>query len=345
MSTFIPYRSGAKTMSRTALLSVAILLMSVPLAAQSRGVSGRPSASPTVPSVVSGTVSSVSGNIIAIAGGEVTIDASRAKIVTRGGERTIAAVTPGMQIHATVGNDVAPDAPLEATMVAIVEMPELFMLGEVQSVDPLQESFVVLGRTVHVTGDTSFGGGFVQGSDGLDMIQPRQIVSVQADVQGTTIFAQAVHVVSQFAGTSQLVHGTVRSIGTDQWVITGRDERDVRVTVNAQTRIAGNPKVGDVVTVLTATDSSNGLVAVFIVRTDGAGADAPNLGMQRFEGTVKATGSVWTIAQATGSDISVHVQPNKTRILGAPRVGDRVDVVAEKNGEQWLALLIAKRMW
>ncbi|HUP49496.1 MAG TPA: DUF5666 domain-containing protein [Thermoanaerobaculia bacterium] len=55
--------------------------------------------------------------------------------------------------------------------------------------------------------------------------------------------------------------GLVKSISPTSWVITGRDGKDVTVTVNAATKIEPGVNVGDAVHVAGTTDSSGNIVA------------------------------------------------------------------------------------
>ena len=87
---------------------------------------------------------------------------------------------------------------------------------------------------------------------------------MQANPAGAqSIIAVSVLVMTMHIDTPQFFHGTVKSIAADAWVITV-DGQDRTVTVNAQTQIAGSPKVGDTVYVMALTDSSGKLVALTI---------------------------------------------------------------------------------
>ncbi len=223
------------------------------------------------PATVSGTVSSVAGNIINVANGTVSIDASAAKIIDgSGGQTTIAAVTTGSLIVATVkSGSIAANAPIPATLIAVVKSAEVTLTGPVTAVDVVHNTLTLLGKTIQVTPQTSFGAPMHGLSViGLADIQPNELVVVQANRSGTqSLVAVSVLVMSMTVGHPELIHGTVKSIAADAWVITGHDGKDVTVTVNAQTQIIGNPKVGDTVDVLARTDSSGKLVAISIMKS------------------------------------------------------------------------------
>jgi Domain of unknown function (DUF5666) len=234
---------------------------------------GTPPADPfraLAPATVSGTVSAVSGNIINVANGTVTIDASGARIVdTTGATVSLSSLTTGSLIVATVKSDnVAPNAPLQATLIAVSKPAALTLTGPVTSVDAAHNSFVLLGRTIQVTPQTSFASPFLGTTvKGLADVQPNELVAVQANPGGAqTIVAVSVLVMSMHIDRPEFFHAKVKSIAADAWVIT-ENGKDVTVTVNAQTQIAGNPKAGDTVDVLALSDSSGKLVALSIVKS------------------------------------------------------------------------------
>jgi hypothetical protein len=222
------------------------------------------------PATVSGTVSTIAGNIINVANGTVTIDASGARIVdTTGATISLSSVTTGSLIVATVKSDnVAPNAALQATLIAVSKPAALTLTGPVTSVDAAHNSFVLLGRTIQVTSQTSFASPFLGATvKGLADVQPNELVAVQANPGGAqTIVAVSVLVMSIHIDHPEFYHGTVKSIAADAWVITANG-KDVTVTVNAQTQIAGNPKAGDTVDVVALPDSSGKLVALSIMKS------------------------------------------------------------------------------
>jgi hypothetical protein len=222
------------------------------------------------PATVSGTVSSVAGHIINVANGAVSIDATGAKIVDgHGANASLASVTVGSLIVATVKSDgIAANAPIPATLIAVAKPAGLTLTGPVTAVDVAHNTFTLLGKTIQVTVQTSFGGPFFGVPiHGLADIQPNELVLVQANPSGAqSIVADSVLVMSMHVAQPEFIHGTVKSIAADAWVIT-RGSRDVTVTVNAQTQIVGNPKVGDTVDVMALTDSSGKLVAISIMKS------------------------------------------------------------------------------
>ncbi len=257
-------------------LSLALLLVAAVANAQvnrHRGlVPGNPPGDPfrlPAPAIVSGTVSAVSGNIISLANGTVTLDASAAHIVDLNGKPVaVNSLTAGTLVVATVKPDnVAANAPIPAVLIGVSQPAAVTLTGPVTAVDVPHNTLTLLGRTIQVTANTSFAMPFPGGINGLAGIQPNEIVTVQANPNGTQgLVAVSVLVMSVHVDRPELFHGTVKSITGDTWVIGGFD-KDVTVTVNAQTQIAGNPKAGDSVLVLALTDSSGKLVAVSITKS------------------------------------------------------------------------------
>lgn len=291
--------------------------------------------------MVSGTVSSVSGHLVALAGGAVVVDATNAKISSdRGEATTIGAITPGSMIVAVIrAADFPPNAPLPAMSIAVMRAFDVTLSGPVQAVDLLNSTFTLLGRTIRVTAETSFGG-LRAGTEigGLADLQPNQVVQVQANAVGGALVAAVVRVFAALPPPTVAFRGTVKSIGTESWVITGADG-DVTVIVNAQTKIVGSPKVGDVVEVVATIDSSNAYVALTIMKREDP---RPPLALT-FRGVVRAiSGTSWSIAVENKREIAVQIT-SSTKIAGDPKLGDRVEVVAERTaGGGFVALSITK---
>src|SRR2546427_2817672 len=127
---------------------------------------------PVPGTTVSGLVTGVSGSIISLANGLVTLDVSAAKILSENGvEGSLSSITPGSIVFAVLKSaESAPNAPLPAMSIAVTRSAQVTLSGPVQSVDSIGATLTLLGRTIHVTADTSFGGN--RGSRGLADILP-----------------------------------------------------------------------------------------------------------------------------------------------------------------------------
>ncbi|HJQ38200.1 MAG TPA: DUF5666 domain-containing protein [Thermoanaerobaculia bacterium] len=306
-----------------------LLLLAIPLFARSRAVSSDPSAgrggTAAAGATVSGIVSSVNGNLIQLAGGLVTIDATGAKVVVdRGKEGSVAEIQSGMLLFATLkSTDVAANAPLPASMITATRFSATTFFGPVQSVDTASGSFRILGRTVFVNSDTSFGG-----VKSLSELLPNEVVAVQADVSGGRLVASSVLLVAPIPPVVRTMRGTVKSISADSWVI-----GELTLAVNAQTKIVGQPKVGDTVEVLYTSEN----VAISIVKFD---IKLPSV--TTLHGVVKTiTPTLWTL---TVNNAETRVIVNeRTKILPGIAAGDTVEVLAQKNDDGTLtALAIVK---
>jgi hypothetical protein len=108
--------------------------------------------------------------------------------------------------------------------------------------------------------------------------------------------------------------GIVEAIGDTSWTISGQV-----VGIDASTKIIGSPVVGDNVEVEARKAPDGTLTAIKIQKENAEEQEV------EFQGTVEAIGDTsWTISgQVVGIDAS-------TQILGDPKVGDKVEVKANK---------------
>lgn len=287
----------------------------------------------TVPgAAVSGVVSSISGNIISLAGGLVTVDASNAKIADeRGGAGSIASITPGSTILAVLGANVTTNTPLPAISISVQRIAQVELTGTVSAVGAT--SLTVLGRTINVDANTSFG----DRARNLGDVFVNDVVTVTANVSGGALLAASLRVTSPPPRPPTVIHGAVKSIATQSWVITDKAGKDWPVLVNSQTKIVGDPKIGDAVEILANIDNAGQYVAVSIAKTPVI-VGTPTLD---FSGSVKEIGAKsWTIRTEKAVVVAVN---EKTKITGDPKVNDGVHVTASIDAAGNLtALEIAK---
>jgi hypothetical protein len=323
-------------MFRRISLSLLLMLTASLSMAQMRS---RPAAPPTTEKMdvsartVSGTVSSIQGSLVSIAGGLITIDASNAKITgMHDGEVTVSAITPGSLIFAVLTTaDVAANAPLPAAVIGVTQLADATLTGPVSSVDVAGSTLTLLGRRIRVTAQTVFAGPLIGGpTRGLADLQLNQIVLVEANASGGTLVASNIRVMAPLPMPSTIIHGTVKSISTESWVITNsKDKADITVAVNAQTKIAGSPIVGDAVDVVATVDSAHAYVAISIVKSP---APSPLPDLTKIEGRVKSIGAAsWVLFDDHSNEVTVLIDAH-TMIMGSPKVGDQVAVLASSNG-------------
>lgn len=325
-------------MRRTLCLFAILLLIPALAFSQSRmhPVMGHPPADPmpdmfmnASPSTVLGTVSAVNGNLISIAKGLIVIDASDAKIVGPfNAAATIASIEPGDLISVNVKNgNVAAGAPVPAALIGIIKIPETELNGQVQAVDTAAKSFTVLGTTIHVTPETRFvSGPFGAPITGIEGIHVGDFVVVTATASNGKLLADTVVAPGLLNVSTKEIHGKVKSIGTDSWIITDNSNKDVTVKVTSQTKILGSPVVGSTVDAFVLIDSSNQYVALTIIDSSNLIPIPPLL---TYRGIVKKiTPGTWTVRDdATNTDLDFLVWFG-TKIDPGIAVGARVIVTA-----------------
>lgn len=221
-----------------------LLILTLPALAQTRARAVTPPKNDLSGNTVSGVVSSVSGTLVRLADGLVTIDTAGAKITgdIAPGALLFAALKPG---------DVAANAPLPAAYVAVTRSAQVTLSGAVTAVDLAARTLTLLGRTIKVTPQTSFSSAFptFKAIELGDLVTGQPVV-VEANASAGALVASSVFVLGfKPAPLPTVIRGTVRSIANDAWVI-DQNGKLTTVKVDANTKIAGEPKVGDTVEVL-----------------------------------------------------------------------------------------------
>ena len=326
-------------MTRKASLLLALLVLLAPLTfAGNRVETG---ARISTGATVGGLVTAVNGNLIQLADGAITIDATNAKIN--------GTIEPGVILFATLETtDVAANAPLPAASITATRLPDATLFGPVQSVDTANRTLTILGRTIRVNNETSFGGMHKsRGSErpGLADILPNQLVTVTADAVNGQLLARSVLLLAPTAPEVHATRGTVKSIGADSWVIGREKSTDLTLVIDAQTKIVGSPKVGDTVEVLYRADSSNAFVAISIIRFDRP--NLPEIDIFRFSARVDSIApEQWVVTKSEGGEkVKLKIDRN-SKIDPGVEVGDRVEVLAQRNQDGTVtALAIVRRFF
>jgi hypothetical protein len=327
-------------MTRKAAVAAFFVLLSLSAVADTRELATRemhPRAG-----TVSGIVQSVEGKIIRLAGGLVLIDATDAQIVVgRGREATVADIEPGMMLFATIATQNNPSShPVQkASMITATRFGDATLTGTVQMVDVPTRSLFLLGQTIYVDDETSFGG-YHKGDDiDLSDVMVNQLITVQVDAVNGRLVAREVLVLAPVPPQVGRVHGTVKSIGTESWEIQAENEV-VTVVVNAQTKIAGSPKVGDTVEVLYNIDSANQKVAISIIKFERPSVPK----VVQFRGNVKSvSGSTWVVTEDPAHERTFTVTEG-TKITGSPALGDLVQVIATQADDGKLTAIAVMKL-
>ncbi len=259
----------------------------------------------------------------------------------RSGPASIGDVKAGFRITAFVNTPptAAAGAPLPAQLIVIDSLPDLTVTGPVHSIDVANSKFTVLGITMAVDANTSYGSVFPTFAPitGLSGIAVGQIVNVTATFAGGAILATHVDVIAPAVQPYVVLSGTVKSVSATAWVITGKDSKDTTITVNAQTKIVGDPKVGDSVQVMASVDSAHNYVAIAIVAL---GLPAP-ADLHGWVASIAPT--QWTIGGPPGSMAPLFlVKITATTVIYAnPQVGDRVTVAGTRDSS---GILVAAKI-
>lgn len=278
---------------------------------------------------VSGKVTAVAGNIITV--GTVRIDATNAKIIdVHSTAGSLASIVPGTTTIFAIISATTPANALPASSIAVRRDADIGLTGPA---DVAGGKLTVLGQAITVDGNTSFGGR----AHSLSDILPGDVVAVEANVVNGVLVATSVMVMSPPMMPSTVIHGTVKSIGPDQWVITDAAGKEWTILVDSQTKIIGPPKVGDSVEILANRNNANQYVAVAITKSPVV------LPMVVFSGEVISIGNDAWVVHDSRSNQNIRVTVNaKTIITGSPQVNDGVMVSATVDNGAYTAVTIFK---
>ena len=328
---------------RLALLPALLLLATLPLAADVRTA---PTIDGPPPASIEGTITHVGvpiaspGPIVTLLGGLVSFDAEGATVrFADGTPGTTASLAVGQRIVAFLAS---PAPPLKASSIVVFqERADVTLTGTVGSVDASAGTLGLLGLTLKVTDRTVFGGPWDgAGRAGLGELKVGDLVLVAAKADGGVLVATRVLKLSPTPTPTVRFHGVVASIGTERWTFKLADGTTTTVKVDARTKIVGEPRVGDEVDVLARRESDGSLLAVLIQRPV-----EPPPPTERYAGMLKEltrTSAVVGPRVGDGPDW-LFVVNAETRLVGDPRVGDDVGVLALQQADcSLLALVIAK---
>lgn len=330
---------------RSALAIPALfLLLALPAAAGAR-TAPAPEGPPS--SAIEGTVTSINipivggGPIVTLLDGLVSFDATGATVrFSDGTVGTTADLAAGQRLVAFV--EPAAGMQKAKSVVVLAQRTDVTLTGNVDAVDLAARTLTVLGFTAHVTDRTVFGGPREgAGRSGLEDVRVGDLVLVSAMADSGVLVATRVMTLLPSPLPTTRIHGTVESIGTDSWTLVLRDGTKSVVKVDAETKIVGGPKVGDQVDVLARQLSDGSVLALLIAGF----VPPPTVQTERYEGMVKSIGTTsWTVGPTAGDGPDrLFTVGEKTRILGDPKVGDQVGVLAQRQTDgSYLALVIAR---
>lgn len=276
------------------------------------------SPSPARASTIDGTVSAVLGTVLDVIGGQFRIDVARATITSGDGPLAGPLPATGIPIGARVVAQVLigdalpavfPPPPFQATNVVVFLPRDGQLVSTIQGVDVAGEKFTMFFHSISTNAATKWSGFGPNGSvKGIGDLSTGMLAIVSVVNSGRVSGASGLLATSVEAyGTVTPPHliafrGVVRSIGATQWQIDGRG-----VTVDADTKIVGDPKVGDTVDVLARVQNPppgslapSYLVALSIVKTTIIVPPGPGDRAREFDGIVE---SIPPVAAAGGAPL------------------------------------------
>jgi uncharacterized protein DUF5666 len=267
----------------------------------------------------SGSVAAVQGDDLALVGVPAHFRmAGSATEVATGRSVSAPALAPGTSVTLRVGEREA-DGRFRADRVEIRAKNPLSVAGTVGRVADDRRHVEVEGVEIELDRSTGFSGRTASGSlrSARDLAAGMSVsVALVPTTSGTLRAAEVRPAASSSeAGEDREIRGIVQAIGDASWTIDG-----TALGITDQTVFEGDPALGDLVEAKFHADASGSLVADRIEKEDAADAAE-----SEFRGIVEAIGAAsWTISgQVVGVDAS-------TQILGAPVVGDEVEVHANK---------------
>ena len=303
----IPRRSLPLETSST--LVVALLLFGLaPFAAAGDGA---PVPSPARASTVEGTVSKVAGPILDLIEGGIQIDVTNATIT--GGDDRLANPLPwsGILVGARVIAQVTvpfallpvvPPPPLPATNVVVFQTRAGGLSGPIQSVDVAGGKFTLLLHTVSTNASTKWSGGGPNGAvKGIGDLSAGMFTTVNVVNSGGLL---ATSIEAHGTRPPELIafRGPVQVVAAAAWTIAGRV-----VAVDADTKIVGDPRVGDTADVLARVQNPppgslapSYLVALTIIKTTVIVPPGPGDRATEFDGGVE---SIPPVATAGGAPL------------------------------------------
>ena len=303
-----------------------------------------------------GTVKSVGTNslVVTTKSGDVTVNTDQNTVFLKDGQKvTLADIKTGDQI-AAAGTKVDPTTILAKTVVVRgTANPFMSVEGTVKSVSGT--SFVVTAKAGDITVNT----------DANTVVEKDEHKATVADIKvgdrveaqgtrvdATTMLAKAIE--DESAGGTQFtdVEGTVKSVGTNSFVVTTR-KGDVTVNVDANTVITrdgqtitlADLKAGDLVAAAgTPVDATTMLAKTVVVHS------ATDQFME-VEGTVKSVGTSSLVVTTEHGDVTVNTDQNtvitrdgQKAALTDIKQGDRVEAAGTKvDATTMLAKFIATR--
>ncbi len=262
----------------------------------------------------SGTVAAAQGDDVALVGvpAHFRLAGSVTEVAT-GRSVTTPTLAPGTSVTLRVGEREA-DGRLRADRIEVRAKSPLTVTGAIASVSDDRLRVEVEGVEIELDRSTGFSGRL---RSARDLSAGMSVAVALVPTTSGTLRASEVRPssVASEPGEDREIRGIVQASGDASWTIDG-----TVLGITDQTVFEGDPAAGDVVEARFHADAAANLLADRIEAEDAADAAEAE-----FRGIVEAIAAdSWTIS---GQVLSVNAA---TQILGAPAVGDEVEVHASK---------------
>ena len=292
-----------------------------------------------------GIVSSVNPalHLYTIAGGLITVDASAAKILdTSNAVVDFSAIKPGQHVSAII--DDAPSAagvPLHATSVSILQTPVGFVSGSVDAIDLTAKTLTVLGLTIHTNDATKFNGDIPsRDPHSLADLHVGDPVTVSFDGNMSQLNAVSVHLITLTPPTTTvLFRVTVIAKNASVWIVSA-NQFGTEVHITSNTTIVGNPQVGQTVEILARID--DGIITAISIQEASAPPIPPAVPDFNTSGILKQRTADTIVVDNALALVTIKVTAD-TKFFGDPKVGDNVDVLTRRVGNDLYAITVNKR--
>jgi Domain of unknown function (DUF5666) len=274
-----------------------------------------PSPSPMRASTIDGTVSGVTGTILDVIGGQFRIDVANATITSGDGPLSGPLPATGIPVGArVVARVLVPDAlaavfpppPFQAADVVVFLQRDGQLVSTIQGVDGAGGKFTMFFHSISTNTATKWSGFGPNGSvKAIGDLSAGMFATVSVVNSAGGLLATSVEAYGKVQPPELIAfRGPVQKISATIWTIADRG-----VTVDAGTKIVGDPKVGDTVDVLARVQNPppgslapSYLVALSIVKTTIIVPPGPGDRATEFDGTVE---SIATLAVVNGTPLGV----------------------------------------
>jgi hypothetical protein len=252
-------------------------------------------------STIDGTVSAVTGTVLDVIGGQFRIDVANATVTSGDGPDAGPLPATGIPVGArivaqvSVGDAVPtsfPPPPLAATRVVVFLPRDGQLVSTIQGVDVAGGKITMFFHSISTTTATKWSGFGPNGSvKGIGDLSAGMLATVSVVNSAGGLLATSVEAYGTVAPPELIAfRGPVQTITSTAWTIAGRV-----VQVDSDTKIVGDPRVGDIVDVVARVHNPppgslmpSYLVAVSIIKAPVITPPGPGDRATEFDGIVES---------------------------------------------------------